>query len=434
MKKNLLLLISFFILTISNCYSQNTKAYILSEGNGAPGSGKLSSYTYSGNNFTLSITNPGNLGLYPDGIAKYNSNLFICEQGGFGGQGKIYRMDSTGVILNTQTFGTNPYALAVANNKIYAANGPASKVTVLNTSTLNIIKEIPVGVYPQEILGFQNKVFVCNTSVFGGAHDSSVSVINALTDSVVARIYFATEPTSLAISNDGKLLVGCSGFDGKICKVDPVTYQILDTYTLADGFDKDLSVDKNSNNIFYVNYENNIAQLNLSTRQVSVIIANSTPASSYFYGYNFDYTSNKHFVLDAKSFVVSGSLNIYGASGNLEQTFTTGIAPRRVIFDRTSTVDVKHISEAVKGYELKQNYPNPFNPFTTIRFSIPENDFVSLKIFDINGKEIQSLINENKNQGSYEVNFNASNLSSGVYFYKLNTSSYSSIKKMTLIK
>jgi YVTN family beta-propeller protein len=379
MKKILLSLILFFILTISNSYSQNTKAFILSEGGGAPGSGKLSSYNYSGNSFSNSITTPGNLGLYPDGIAKYNSNLFVLEQGGFGGQGKIYRMDSTGLILNSQAFGTNPYSLAIANNKIYATNGPASKVTVLNITSLSTIKEISVGVYPQEILGFQNKVFVCNTSAFGGSNDSSVTIIDATTDSVVARIYFATEPTSLAISNDGKILVGCIGFDGKIYKVDPVTMQIVDSYTIADGFDKDIAVDKNSDNIYYIDYANNISRLNLSTRVHTTFITNNSPASSYFYGYNFDYTNNKHFALDAKNFLVSGSLYIYGSTGSLEQTFATGVAPRRVIFDRTSTVSVKYISETVNGYDLKQNYPNPFNPETTIRFSIPKNDFVSFK-------------------------------------------------------
>lgn len=434
MKKILLLTITFFILIISNSQAQNSRAFILSEGGGVPGSGKLSSYSYSGNSFSTSITSPGNLGLYPDGIAKYNSNLFVLEQGGFGGQGKIYRMDSLGSILNSQAFGTNPYSLAIANNKIYATNGPASKVTVLNPVTLSIIKEITVGVYPQEILGFQNKVFVCNTSAFGGSHDSSVTIIDALTDSVIARIYFATEPTSLAISNDGKILVGCIGFDGKIYKVDPVTMQIVDTYSITGGFDKDIAVDKNSDNIYYIDYANNISRLNLSTRIQNTFITNNSPTSSFFYGYNFDYTNNNHFVLDAKNFIVSGSLFIYGATGNLEQTFTTGVAPRRIIFDRTSTVSIKYISETVKGYELKQNFPNPFNPQTTIRFSIPKNDLVSLKVFDINGREVQNLINENKNSGSYEVNFNASSLSSGVYFYKLNTSSFSSIKKMTLIK
>jgi len=434
MKKTILLLVSFFILQLNYSLAQNTKAYILSEGGGTPGSAKLSTYTYSGNSFALNVTSNGNLGLYPDGLLKFNSNLFVLEQGGFGGQGKIHKMDSTGFIQSSQSFGTNPYSLTASNNKIYVTNGPASKVTVLNMSNFSVIKELTVGSYPQEILGYQNRVFVCNTSAFGGARDSSISVINSVTDSVIAKFFFETEPTSLAISNDGKLLVGCYGFYGKIYKLDPVSLQILDSYVLNQGFDKDISVDKNSDNIYYINNQNNIEKLNLTTRQATIFITNSSPLSSFFYGYNFDYTNNKHFVTDAKNFIVSGSLYIYGGTGNLEQTFTVGTAPRRIIFDRTSTVGIKQISEVVDGYQLKQNYPNPFNPSTSIVFSISKNELVTMKVFDVNGKEVKTLLNEIKLKGSYEVNFNGSELSSGVYFYKIVTPSFTSVKKMTLVK
>lgn len=90
---------------------------------------------------------------------------------------------------------------------------------------------------------------------------------------------------------------------------------------------------------------------------------------------------------------------------------------------------------AVK-FELTQNYPNPFNPTTTIRFSLPESfaGNVSLKIFDITGKEIATLINSNMSGGIHSATFDASKLSSGIYFYKISAGSYSDVKKMTLIK
>ena len=83
---------------------------------------------------------------------------------------------------------------------------------------------------------------------------------------------------------------------------------------------------------------------------------------------------------------------------------------------------------------LDQNYPNPFNPNTTIRFSIPRSGLVTLKVFDIMGKEVAALVNEAKAPGNYEVEWNASNLPSGVYFYKLLSGNYSSTRKMTLMK
>lgn len=87
-----------------------------------------------------------------------------------------------------------------------------------------------------------------------------------------------------------------------------------------------------------------------------------------------------------------------------------------------------------KTFELKQNYPNPFNPSTSISYAIVERQFVSLKVFDILGREVTSLINEEKPAGQYNVRFNAANIPSGVYFYKLQAGSNVQTKKMILLK
>lgn len=85
-------------------------------------------------------------------------------------------------------------------------------------------------------------------------------------------------------------------------------------------------------------------------------------------------------------------------------------------------------------YELGQNYPNPFNPVTIIKFSIPVPGFVCVKIFDILGKVVSVPLNEYKSSGNYSVNFDAGNLSSGIYFYKLFVNDFTFVKKMTLLK
>ncbi len=92
-------------------------------------------------------------------------------------------------------------------------------------------------------------------------------------------------------------------------------------------------------------------------------------------------------------------------------------------------------------FNLFQNYPNPFNPSTTIKYSIPKASFVTLKVYDILGREVSALVNEQKPAGSYEVKFNASNLSSGVYFYRITATpvggqagSFVSTKKFILLK
>lgn len=85
-------------------------------------------------------------------------------------------------------------------------------------------------------------------------------------------------------------------------------------------------------------------------------------------------------------------------------------------------------------YALAQNFPNPFNPSTSIRFSIPEAGFVTLKIFSTLGEEVASVLSEYKNAGNYEVNFDASKLTSGVYIYKITSGNFTASKKMMLMK
>lgn len=87
-----------------------------------------------------------------------------------------------------------------------------------------------------------------------------------------------------------------------------------------------------------------------------------------------------------------------------------------------------------QNYSLKQNYPNPFNPSTTIEFEIPNISYTTLKIFNILGGELETLVNKELSPGSYKVNWDAKNLSSGIYFYQLKTNDYINTKKMLLLK
>jgi beta-N-acetylhexosaminidase len=103
------------------------------------------------------------------------------------------------------------------------------------------------------------------------------------------------------------------------------------------------------------------------------------------------------------------------------------------LYNITSTGAIAEKNNLPNGYHLS-NFPNPFNPSTTIRFSLPRQSFVLLKIFDLLGREVATLVNEEKNIGSYNVEFTASDLPSGVYFYRLQAGSFAKIKKMILLK
>lgn len=87
-----------------------------------------------------------------------------------------------------------------------------------------------------------------------------------------------------------------------------------------------------------------------------------------------------------------------------------------------------------KNFDLSQNYPNPFNPSTTIEYSIPKDANVTMKIYDVLGKEVATLVNEQRSAGTYIINWNASNFSSGLYFYRITAGEFTDTKKMFLIK
>ena len=95
---------------------------------------------------------------------------------------------------------------------------------------------------------------------------------------------------------------------------------------------------------------------------------------------------------------------------------------------------VNYNNEIPKNYELSQNYPNPFNPSTRIKFAIKQNEFVNLVVYDMLGKKVSTLLDKNLDAGTYEVNFDGSNLSSGIYFFKLTTNNFSEVRKMMLTK
>jgi hypothetical protein len=98
-------------------------------------------------------------------------------------------------------------------------------------------------------------------------------------------------------------------------------------------------------------------------------------------------------------------------------------------------IGIKRISNEVpETYVLSQNYPNPFNPETIINFQLPKSGNVKLIVYDILGKEVATLVDQHLNSGSYDIEWNASHLSSGVYFYRLITSDFSETKKMILMK
>ncbi len=137
-------------------------------------------------------------------------------------------------------------------------------------------------------------------------------------------------------------------------------------------------------------------------------------------------------------------ISVMNDMNNQQYSFNFNKKPASVIFDPDDNIVLKTASTSLVSvdpnkklpleFSLEQNYPNPFNPSTTIKYSIPKASFVTLKVYDILGREMTSLINEEKPAGIYEVKLNAVNLASGVYFYRITAGNFVSTKKFIILK
>ncbi len=128
---------------------------------------------------------------------------------------------------------------------------------------------------------------------------------------------------------------------------------------------------------------------------------------------------------------------VTGSTNTAYYKITAINGSRESQYTQTKSIDVslfKEGGEVSIDYELKQNYPNPFNPTTTISYSIPSDEHVTLKVYNTLGEEVAELVNEVKIAGVYSTDFNAENLPSGIYFYTIAAGKYTNTKKLLLIK
>jgi hypothetical protein len=131
----------------------------------------------------------------------------------------------------------------------------------------------------------------------------------------------------------------------------------------------------------------------------------------------------------------SGYMFEVNSSGTVQWSYNRGGEIVRALRYAYTYLDASSVNSLVPDkFELSQNYPNPFNPFTSIKYQVQRSSLVKITVFNSIGQKVTDLVNERKSAGTYEVEFNASNLSSGVYFYKMETDGFSDVKKMVLVK
>jgi hypothetical protein len=146
------------------------------------------------------------------------------------------------------------------------------------------------------------------------------------------------------------------------------------------------------------------------------------------------------------SVISSGGTTVSNASYNLSSTIGESFIGKSsntinqnqtgfwYVYQQTTVTDVEDEETIPTVFKLEQNYPNPFNPSTTIKFAVPERSNVLVKVYDILGSEVATLVNEELDAGWYRKTFNANNYSSGVYLFRMEAGKFISTKKMILLR
>ncbi len=179
-----------------------------------------------------------------------------------------------------------------------------------------------------------------------------------------------------------------------------------------------------------------------SVRNAEVQLLWSTASELNNKGFEIERSVNERANFSTIGFVdgkgSSTEINYYSFTDNPQLSGTNQLYYRlkQVDFDGTySYSDIVNVSYEVPAeFVLDQNYPNPFNPSTSIRYFIPKESFVSIKVYDFLGREVTTLVNETKSTGNYELSFDGTSLPSGTYFYTLISDNYSATKKMIILK
>lgn len=192
----------------------------------------------------------------------------------------------------------------------------------------------------------------------------------------------------------------------------------------SNGIDQGMSITTDAQGNVYVGGAADLGSVRLGYK-----ILKYSPSGSLLWQDSYSYTHHPEDFIYSIRTNTNNDIFVTGIS------FNPGTDYDFATIKYSQTVNIENISGNIPGkFHLSQNYPNPFNPVTNIQFSVSDLSNVSLKVFDINGREIETLHNGRLNAGNYKVQWNSGSLPSGVYFYELNSNNFKEVKKMLVIK
>ena len=326
--------------------------------------------------------------------------------------------------------------------RYFISNTSSSKI-VQRDRQGNVTDFVTVGGSIHGVTVYNGKVFVCNgTRVRGYDLITAAEVFNVV-------ISGSTFLNDLAIDNSGMMYV--SDFNGRrIYKVNTNNSEYWIYVPATTNQPNGVYVDAPRNRLLICCWGGSapVKAVNLVDSVISNII--TTPYSNCD-GISLDRNDNVYISTWGIQSVVRYDINfanppvvVAGSLSNPADIYVNRMTDTLAVPNAgNSTVGlflldiptgISQVSGIANSFELHQNYPNPFNPSTNLEFGISDLRFVSLKIYDLLGKEVTTLVNEVLDPGTYKYTFDASDLSSGIYYYKMEAEGFSETKRMTVLK
>ncbi len=332
---------------------------------------------------------------------------------------------------------TNVFAFAVIDTKLFAATGGGGVFLSTNNGTSwNAVNNgIPNGYGVQSFAVSGSNFFAAGSGVFlstnNGTSWTKVGTINA-------TVYaLAVSGTNLfaGTNNGGVFLSTNNGTSWTAVNtgLNNLTVRVLansSTYIFAGT---DGGVYRSSNNGTSWTAVNNGFRLELLPVTAFAVSGTNLFAGTCGGDAVFLSTNNgTSWNWESQGLTYNGVMSLVVSGTNLFAGTDLFGVWRRPLLEMTSVE--RFSTDLPTHFSLDQNYPNPFNPTTTISFNLPSKSFVSLKVFDIMGREIATIVSEEMSAGSYSRQWNAANMSSGIYFYRLQACSFTETKKLILLR
>jgi hypothetical protein len=418
------------ILMINLIFTQ-TRIFTLCEGNFQSNNSSL--WYFNNENEEELFEAPNNpIGDTGQSMTVHENKLYVVMNGS--GLIHIYNISQSGLEFDhsydTQFAG--PRHLIIKDEVIYITEWNTNQIRVLDLTSESIITTIPIDGMPEDIIAKDDNIYVSITMDADWSPANSVIEIDPTTNQITREFTVGNNPEKLAVI-DNNLFISSTFYDQYW-----YSHYTMSRIDLSSQNGDNFIFEDNSGLIF--GSDLNVVDGNLyrstSTGAIQINLENLNSMGDSEIGelsnvYSMDYF-NGRFYFGSTDFVAPDEIFVTDINGNILSSFIVGAIPGSFTFWE-SELNITTINQ-LNEFNILNSYPNPFNPTITFEFNITKNDFITVEIFNIKGELIEQLISKNLTKGNHQLNWNAVNNPSGIYFIKLSNNVKSIIEQITLIK